>query len=149
MICGCSGTWIYRYQWTVDNNYYEGPLAGFEQDNPFVFVPSGNNTGPLYIKSACDGRLMEKVTNNAFTVVNVTFTWQPGPGCQPPQIHYDCINGACLPKTSYGTPGIYPSLSACEIACGTGCSGKCISNADWAQIEGLSSELKSTNCLIP
>ena len=59
---------------------------------------------------------------------------------------YDCINGACTDSTKYKTPGIYQTLSDCETACGTGCSGKCISNSDWAQIEGLSGQLKKRNC---
>ncbi|OYD93134.1 hypothetical protein CDG76_20795 [Nostoc sp. 'Peltigera membranacea cyanobiont' 210A] len=61
-------------------------------------------------------------------------------------VKYDCINGACIPKTTYNTPGIYQSLSECETACGTGCSGKCVSNSEWAQIEGLSNQLKNRNC---
>ncbi len=64
----------------------------------------------------------------------------------PPEDPYDCINGACIKKSVYNTPGIYATLSACEVSCGIGCSGKCISNSDWAQIEGLSNKLKSTNC---
>ncbi len=59
---------------------------------------------------------------------------------------YDCINGACLKKTTYNTPGLYASLSLCEVACGTGCSGKCLSNADWTQIESLSSQIMNRNC---
>ncbi|MBD2197941.1 MULTISPECIES: hypothetical protein [Calothrix] len=59
---------------------------------------------------------------------------------------YDCINGACIPSSTYNTPGIYQSLSECEIACGTGCNGKCISNAEWSKIEGLSSQLRNKNC---
>jgi hypothetical protein len=59
---------------------------------------------------------------------------------------YDCINGACIQKTAYNTPGIYNSLAECESICGTGCSGKCISNVEWAQIEGLANQLKSKNC---
>ncbi|WP_109010069.1 hypothetical protein [Nostoc commune] len=59
---------------------------------------------------------------------------------------YDCINGACTNKSTYNTPGLYQTLSDCETACGTGCSGKCISNSDWAQIENLSGQLKSRNC---
>ena len=61
-------------------------------------------------------------------------------------ILYDCINGACTPTTKYQTLGLYKSLAECEEACGTGCSGKCISNSEWAQIEGLSGQLKSRNC---
>jgi len=59
---------------------------------------------------------------------------------------YDCINGACIKKDIYSTPGLYGSLDDCQKACGTGCSGKCVSNSELAQIEGLSSELKSKNC---
>ncbi|MBE9056351.1 hypothetical protein [Sphaerospermopsis sp. LEGE 08334] len=65
---------------------------------------------------------------------------------EPPQAKYDCINGACIPDTTYSTPGLYSTLSECETACGTGCSGKCISNQDWATIEGLAAQLKNKNC---
>ncbi len=63
-----------------------------------------------------------------------------------PNVPYDCINGACRPSSEYNTPGLYPSLSACEVACGTGCSGKCISNKDWLTIQSLASHLKHKNC---
>lgn len=66
--------------------------------------------------------------------------------CLTNAVLYDCINGACTLSTTYNTPGLYQSLSACEVACGTGCSGKCISNADWSKIEGLSNQLKNKNC---
>lgn len=68
--------------------------------------------------------------------------------CIPPgtETQYDCINGACIPKSTYNSPGLYASLSDCQVACGTGCSGKCLSNSDWAQIEGLANQLKSRNC---
>jgi hypothetical protein len=59
---------------------------------------------------------------------------------------YDCINGACTKKNIYSTPGLYGSLDDCQKSCGTGCSGKCVSDSELAQIEGLSSELKSKNC---
>jgi hypothetical protein len=59
---------------------------------------------------------------------------------------YDCINGACLKAGVYNSPGFYASLSECEKACGLGCSGKCLSNVDWAAIEGLANRLKNKNC---
>lgn len=59
---------------------------------------------------------------------------------------YDCINGACFPASEYNTPGLYLSLAECEQACGIGCSGKCLSNNDWAQITGLAAQLKNKNC---
>ncbi|MDZ7969065.1 MAG: hypothetical protein RM368_29625 [Nostoc sp. DedSLP03] len=56
---------------------------------------------------------------------------------------YNCVNGACVPDVT----GIYKSLSECEVNCGTNrCSGKCISNSDWAAIEGLSHQLRNRNC---
>ncbi|MEH2136848.1 hypothetical protein [Nostoc sp.] len=66
--------------------------------------------------------------------------------CKVVIVLYDCINGACTPSTTYKTPGLYSDMNACELACGTGCSGKCISNSDWAQIEGLASQLKNHEC---
>ncbi|MBW4673353.1 MAG: hypothetical protein KME52_04850 [Desmonostoc geniculatum HA4340-LM1] len=59
---------------------------------------------------------------------------------------YDCVNGQCFSSDKYNTPGLYQALSDCESTCGVGCSGKCISNADWSQIEGLSNQLKQRNC---
>jgi hypothetical protein len=68
-------------------------------------------------------------------------------GCENTSLQpHDCINGACLLASQYGTPGLYASLAECEVACGTGCSGKCISNAEWSQIESLSNQLKNKNC---
>jgi hypothetical protein len=66
--------------------------------------------------------------------------------CLSPPKKYDCINGECVESSIYNTPGIYQSISDCEVNCGAGCSGKCLSNSDWAQIENLASQLKSKNC---
>ncbi|TAF07769.1 MAG: hypothetical protein EAZ77_08650 [Nostocales cyanobacterium] len=59
---------------------------------------------------------------------------------------FDCINGACTNKTTYKTPGLYQSLEECQQMCGTGCGGVCISNSEWAQIQGLASQNKSKSC---
>ncbi|BAY74175.1 hypothetical protein NIES25_51710 [Nostoc linckia NIES-25] len=77
-------------------------------------------------------------TNSLYHSVSVQYI--------PDDEKFDCINGACISSNEYSTPGIYQSLGECEVNCGTGCSGKCIPNAEWAQIEGLSSQLKSINC---
>ncbi|MBG1263092.1 hypothetical protein [Nostoc commune] len=48
--------------------------------------------------------------------------------CSPTEAkRYDCINGSCIEKTTYKTPGLYVDLSVCETSCGIGCGGKCIS----------------------
>ena len=59
---------------------------------------------------------------------------------------YDCLNAACVLSTQFETPGIYSYLEDCETACGTGCSGKCLSNKDWQKIQDLSGKLKNKNC---
>lgn len=87
--------------------------------------------------------LLESTSSSQFTITQLSLTGDCAP---PPITYYDCINGACLPKTTYNTPGIYASLLACEEVCGTGCSGKCISNADWAAIEALAQKHLQQDC---
>lgn len=59
---------------------------------------------------------------------------------------YDCINGSCLEKSKFGTPGIYESQADCEQNCGRGCGGVCISNADWGKIGNLAAMIKNKDC---
>ena len=67
-------------------------------------------------------------------------------GCENVVIKYDCINAVCTQSSQYNTPGIYTSLSQCETACGTGCSGQCISNEEWSKINSLANQLLNKNC---
>lgn len=67
-------------------------------------------------------------------------------GCDPIEKKHDCLNGACVESKEYKTPGLYQSLEECETACGTGCSGKCLSNKEWNQIQDLARNLKNKNC---
>ena len=66
--------------------------------------------------------------------------------CTPEQKKYDCVNAACVDSKQYNTPGIFTSLSQCEIACGTGCSGQCVSNEEWNKIQSLANQLRNKNC---
>ncbi|WP_200327558.1 hypothetical protein [Sphaerospermopsis aphanizomenoides] len=59
---------------------------------------------------------------------------------------YDCLNGACIDKDIYKTPGIYQSIEECQVACGTGCSGVCLTASEWSTIQGLASQNKSRHC---
>lgn len=87
---------------------------------------------------------------NAYAMVDGSYTIfqssQAGCGLDPSQIKYDCINGACFESDKYKTPGLYRSLEECEVACGTGCSGKCLSNKEWNKIQDLAKKLKQKNC---
>ncbi|MFM6268579.1 MAG: hypothetical protein ACKPFA_19080 [Dolichospermum sp.] len=91
------------------------------------------------------GKSIEVYDGNALVewkcaiVSTLTITPLESPG-------YDCINGACLSKSQYGTPGIYGSISVCEQKCGPGCGGVCISNADWTAISSLASQVKNKVC---
>lgn len=138
-----SGTWAitYRYSPAVYSAGVEN-VRGYSDDDPYFGLTSGGSQWSLL--SAADGRVMYPNWIGASItpiIDNKIFTPDT-----PPPIQYDCVNGACLPKTTFNTPGIYATLSECEINCGTGCSGKCLSNEDWAQIEGLAAQLKNKNC---
>ncbi|MBE8990638.1 hypothetical protein [Nostoc sp. LEGE 12450] len=140
------------YQVRVDIGYSYFPRLN--ETFPYSYSPEGcfsggysyrlgNNGNDLYLVHA-DGEVFlgsnwSGYEIRGFTVVQIS-------ACDDPIEKYDCINGACIKANVYDTPGIHESLSECETACGTGCSGKCISNSDWAQIEGLSGQLKNRNC---
>jgi hypothetical protein len=64
----------------------------------------------------------------------------------PESNRYDCVNAVCVSADYYQTPGFYASLEDCKLSCGTGCSGKCISNERYSLIESLASEVRGTIC---
>lgn len=135
--CGVAGTWnlITRLNSTGTRDYAES-YPGFADDNPVLVQASPT----MNLISSCDGRIF--LANWGIgSIVSKTFV-----PSTPPVIKYDCINSACVNKATYNTPGFYQSLSECETSCGTGCGGKCISNSEWAQIEGLSNQLRNRNC---
>lgn len=117
--------------------------TGYLCAEDLAYIPSGGGCGGGYFFSSDLGFNAGNASERAGTVVQVACSFCPG--CCT-DLKYDCLNGACVKNSDHNTPGLYPTLSDCEIACGTGCSGKCISNADWAQIEGLSKQLKNKNC---
>lgn len=59
---------------------------------------------------------------------------------------YDCVNGQCVKKTVYNTPGIFSKLEDCESVCGNSekCDGTCIKTEDWNEIVRLSGTI--TRC---
>ncbi|WP_445626458.1 hypothetical protein [Nostoc sp. DSM 114167] len=119
-------------------------------------VSAGNGFGPcpgvaqfwVQARDPSTGEILGAANTNTCADVAFLYYTNSCPATQPDnsQLPHDCINGACIKKSTYNTPGIYKSLSECEIACGTGCSGNCISNSEWAQIKGLSNQLRNRNC---
>lgn len=70
--------------------------------------------------------------------------------CQrvPPDQPFDCLNGGCIPKTAYGTPGFYANLASCQSGCArnSNCRGKCVSPEDMAALEQAANQLQAKIC---
>ncbi|MBN3877527.1 MULTISPECIES: hypothetical protein [unclassified Nostoc] len=149
---GCPGIWQLYDNWSGHPTFSGlDTYTGYELDNPTWTLNSGSTTVWSLLCVGTDNRSLASASINdpSSTLYSSSKTFvKDDPSCTTvaPSVAHDCINGACTPKTTYGTPGLYPSLSECEVACGTGCSGKCISNSEWAQVEGLANQLKNRNC---
>lgn len=144
-----SNTWVVEVDTPYSVNSNPGTVI------PFTYKPSGcyrapysyrfgNNGDSLYLVHATGELLLGNQwigeTLRSFTVRQISL-------CAGQTLTYDCINGACFQSSQFNTPGIYTSLAQCESQCGgSTCKGKCISNSDWAQIEGLANQLKNQNC---
>lgn len=65
-----------------------------------------------------------------------------------PNQPYDCINGGCVPKTTYMTPGKYENLAACQSGCAkdSPCTGECVSPEQIAALQQAASNVRSRLC---
>ncbi|BBD69684.1 hypothetical protein NIES4072_29800 [Nostoc commune NIES-4072] len=168
----CPGTWfitdilINQNSHRQDDSNTNYPVQGYENDDP-TYELKANNRWDLI--STFDGRSMYVGwCGNAIhypQMVNKRFV-KDDPNCQSggtPQQQYDCINGQCITKTQYNTPGIYNSLADCQAVCSNGgacASGKqcvdpttfcpdgkvCIDQGEFASIEALISKIGSEVC---
>ncbi|MEH2123711.1 hypothetical protein [Nostoc sp.] len=149
---GCPGSWQLYDNWSGHPTFSGlDTYSGFELDDPTWTLAPGSSTTWQLICVGTDSRSLASASINdpSSTLYSSSKTFvKDDSSCTTPApvTPYDCINGACIKKSVYNTPGLYQSLSDCEVVCGIGCSGKCISNSDWSQIEGLSHQLKNRNC---
>jgi hypothetical protein len=73
-------------------------------------------------------------------------------GCQcAPQLENepcDCVNGGCVPKTTYNTPGVFPNLAACQSGCAknSNCTGECIDPSEIAAHQQALNNLQAKIC---
>jgi len=69
-------------------------------------------------------------------------------GSLDPTVAHDCINGGCIPSTTYNTPGIFANLAACQSGCAknSNCVGECVSAAQIAALQAATSNLISRYC---
>jgi hypothetical protein len=60
----------------------------------------------------------------------------------------DCVNGGCVPKTTYGTPGKYASLAACQSSCAkdSNCTGECVSSEEIAALQQAANKAQANCC---
>jgi hypothetical protein len=60
----------------------------------------------------------------------------------------DCVNGGCVPKTLYGTPGVFANLAACQGGCAknSNCMGECVDPAEIAALKQAVNTLQSKIC---
>jgi len=66
----------------------------------------------------------------------------------PPNQPFDCLNGGCIPKATYNTPGVFPSLAACQLGCAknSNCAGECVSPAQMADLQSATANLIARYC---
>lgn len=129
--------------------------SGYYCSESIVYNPTGGSCGGGWFESADLGFNVGSASEQSGSVTIVAMSFCPG--CDAGAGSHDCINGACVPKETYNTQGIFTSLTECQAVCtSNGCSppgsdycppGKvCITSAEWAQIEQLASLNKSKHC---
>lgn len=135
----------------VDTPY---SIKGNSQIIDYTYYPSGCFQGPYSHKFKDNGSNLYLVHGENETYLGGgwegyvlrSFNVRQVKKCEDEDKPYDCINGACIKSSQYDTPGIYEDISECEKACGTGCSGKCLSNEEWNKIKNLAKQIKDKNC---
>ena len=112
--------------------------------------------GPLggrlyYITTAIDGG-PEIVSGDCLIATYSLIDCSSCSGCCPPPLSpdqaFDCLNGGCVPKTTYNTPGVFPTLAACQSGCATNsdCTGECVSAEELAALQQAANNLQSKFC---
>jgi hypothetical protein len=72
--------------------------------------------------------------------------------CKPtgvnPEQPCDYVNGGCVAKTTYGTPGRYPNLAACQAANpkDSSCDGECVSAAEISALRQAANKAQANCC---
>jgi hypothetical protein len=140
--------------------YYYGqqgnlqPFSGYScLFNLFIETgPAGPNGGTLYFRDQPEeGGVINKSGDCTIARFEIADCSRCANCCtNPPSTEqpYDCINGGCIPKTTYGTPGVYPNLAACQSGCAknSNCTGECVSSLDLATLQQAADALKSRLC---
>ncbi len=118
----CSELIEYRSGGNCGGGYFYSPDLGFDQNNA----------------SEISGSVIQVSMSNCPNCGPVIALNQP---C-------DCINGGCVPKTTYNTPGVFPTLAACLSGCAknSNCTGECVDPAEIAAHQQAINNLKAKIC---
>jgi hypothetical protein len=141
----------YRVDYVNCNN-----VAGTEYlcSESIVYVSSGGNCGGNgiggYFLSADLGFTRNNASELSGSATIVDCALCAGCNCggiasnQP----YDCVNGGCVPKTTYNTPGVYATLAACQSGCAknSNCTGECVSSDEIAALQQAANNLQARLC---
>lgn len=112
-------------------------------------IPNGNCGGP-YLQDA-EGRYnYNNASVKQLTIQVVSCSNCPGCCTDPlnPAQPYDCLNGGCIPKTIYSTPGVYANLADCQAGCAknSNCTGECVSQEQMIQLQQAADLITSRLC---
>jgi hypothetical protein len=89
--------------------------------------------------------------NEVYTITNTPTgcpSCEPAPPTLNPNQPCDCVNGGCVAKTTYNTPGVFPTLAACISGCAknSDCTGECVDPAEIAAHRQALNTLQSKFC---
>ena len=112
-------------------------------------APGGYCGGGYFVGEGVTGSITDNSTRSgSFEIVSCSnCSGCCTDGVNPSQ-SYDCLNGGCIPKSTYSTPGVFASLAACQSGCATNsnCTGECVSTAELTALQQAASNLQSKFC---
>ncbi|MDJ0795802.1 MAG: hypothetical protein QNJ51_03020 [Calothrix sp. MO_167.B12] len=121
----------------------------YPNGNPIIDLHgnSTENAYPQLVSKIQTTKYRLKIFSNGNEVFNQEYDSEPVISVSCSGIPHDCLNGACVLASEFGTPGLYKSLSACQKVCGTkGCSGVCLSKKEFSSLRELAKQNKRNNC---
>jgi hypothetical protein len=131
--------------------------TSFHCQESVSFVPG--SCGVVFVFDGVATGIGEKVgfativssANPAYCPTDYPFYGDFSGDCAPTSIAdqpCDCLNGGCVPKTTYNTPGIYVNLAACQSGCAknSNCTGECVDPAEIAALKQAVNTLQSKIC---
>jgi hypothetical protein len=112
-----------------------------------VYLPGGS-CGGGYFASISNNYGATNASQVLGTVVQVSMGNCPDCSELKDNQPYDCINGGCVPKKTYNTPGVFANLSACEAGCAknSDCPGECVTAEDIANLKQAANNLQARHC---